>query len=216
MKKNIFLPLIIALLFASCDKDDQSYPDGYDTHYYVTYNYNTSSTGSLVLQNSSHTIDKNTSTPLELQIKFMSENPRDFDVKARLYVRNSHYFLRAIGVTTPPENYFVTEDSLAVPGVDFQLLDKNMNVMTPVRGDSVTYYEIVFPNAQKTVETIYLQPLNNEDYNHIRCVWLSFALHKIETRISEEMVKYTSLNTDAGQYKLSTISNSYYRRINIR
>lgn len=216
MKKNIFLLLAAALAFASCDKDDQNYPDGYDTHYYVAYNYNTTSTGSLVLQNSTHSIDRDAASPLELQIKFMSENPRDFDVRTRLYVRNSHYFLCSIGVTAPPENYFATEDSLAVPGVDFQLLDRNMNVMTPVRADSVTYYEIVFPNAQKTVETVYLQPLNNEDYAHMRCVWLSFALHKIETRISEEMLKYTALNVDAGPYKVSTMSNSYYRRINIR
>lgn len=153
MKKSIFsLLAAMALLGAACEDDYKNYPDGYDRQYYTTFDYESDDQGNPTLTNRTISVDRSSTELIELPIKFMSETERDYDIEVRLYVRNSPYFLTQMGVMKPPKNQFSTPDSLAVPGVDFHILDRDKRVMTPVRTDTLTYYSVIFPCARKGVE----------------------------------------------------------------
>ena len=123
----------MALLGAACEDDYKNYPDGYDRQYYTTFDYESDDQGNPTLTNRTISVDRSSTELIELPIKFMSETERDYDIEVRLYVRNSPYFLTQMGVMKPPKNEFSTPDSLAVPGVDFHILDRDKRVMTPVR-----------------------------------------------------------------------------------
>ncbi len=211
MKKSIFsLLAAMALLGAACEDDYKNYPDGYDRQYYTTFDYESDDQGNPTLTNRTISVDRSSTELIELPIKFMSETERDYDIEVRLYVRNSPYFLMK-----PPKNEFSTPDSLAVPGVDFHILDRDKRVMTPVRTDTLTYYSVIFPRARKGVEKLYIELLNNEDFDHLRCAWLTLAVNKIDAT-SEQTLQQTAVNHDAGYYRIYSLSRCYFRRLNIQ
>ena len=216
MKKSIFsLLAAMALLGAACEDDYKNYPDGYDRQYYTTFDYESDDQGNPTLTNRTISVDRSSTELIELPVKFMSEIERDYDIEVRLYVRNSPYFLTQMGVMKPPKNEFSTPDSLAVPGVDFHILDRDKRVMTPVRTDTLTYYSVIFPRARKGVEKLYIELLNNEDFNHLRCAWLTLAVNKIDAT-SEQTLQQTAVNHDAGHYRIYSLSRCYFRRLNIQ
>ena len=210
MKKNIFsLLAAMALLGVACEDDYKNYPDGYDRQYYTTFDYESDDQGNPTLTNRTISVDRSSTELIELPVKFMS------DIEVRLYVRNSPYFLTQMGVMKPPKNEFSTPDSLAVPGVDFHILDRDKRVMTPVRTDTLTYYSVIFPRARKGVEKLYIELLNNEDFDHLRCAWLTLAVNKIDAT-SEQTLQQTAVNHDAGHYRIYSLSRCYFRRLNIQ
>ncbi len=210
----IIWAISVIMLFASCDKDWQNYPDGYDTQYYTAYDYVYDDLGNPVMSNRTISAEKSSKELIELPVKFMAEIERDYDIEVRLYVRNSPSFLELLGVKKTPGQYS-TPDSLAVPGIDFRILDSEKNVMSPVIADTLTYYSLIFPKAHKGVKTLYIEMLNNEDYSNVRSAWLSLAINPIDVS-TEESLKRTAVNHDAGNYLVYSISRSYYRRLDIR
>lgn len=216
MKTNLFFPIVAAALFlAACEDDYRNYPAGYDRMYYATFDYEADDQGNPTLSNRTITVDRASTEPIELPVKFLSETERGYDIEVRLYVRNSPWFLRQMGVMKPPRNEFSTPDSLAVPGVDFHILDSDKRVMTPVRRDTLTWYSIRFPRARKGVEKLYVELLNNEDFDHVRCAWLTLSVNRIDAA-SEATLHATALNHDAGAYRVYSLSRCYYRRLNIQ
>lgn len=217
MKKLYYILLIalpLALTFA-CNKSDdyQNYPDGYDRKYYVFYDYEYDDLGNPTLTNQTLSIDRNSTELTPLAVKFASEIERDYDIEVRLYLRNSPYYLKTLGVSKSPTWQFLTPDSLAVPGIDFNLLDSEGRVMTPVRGDTVTYYSLIFPRAEKEVRRLYIEPLGNNDYDHLRSAWFALSLFPVDASTTEKLYE-TSVNHIEGRYEIYSIRNSYLRRVN--
>ncbi len=214
MKKFYYLLLAALLPFCTaCEEDSQNYPDGYDRKYYAFYDYHIDDLGNPTLVNQTLSIPHTTDELTPLNVKFASEITRDFDIEVRLYLRNSPYFLKQLGVAKAPTWQFLTPDSLALPGVDFQLLDSDHRVMTPVRTDTVTYYSLIFPRAEKGVRTLYIESLGNEDFDHLRSAWFSLSIFPIDASTTESLYE-TSVNHINDQYELYSIGRSYLRRVN--
>lgn len=214
--KNIFRILAaasVALLAAACSDDGRNYPDGYDRKYYAFYDYGADDLGNPTLTNATLSVSRDDSEPTPIAVKFASEIKRDFDIEVRLYVRNSPYFLKKLGVSKAPDWRFLTPDSLAVPGIDFNILDSDRRVMTPVRTDTLTYYSLIFPRAEKGVRTLYIEPLGNDAFDHLRSAWFSLSLFPIDASTTESLYE-TSVNNITGRYELYSIGRSYLRRVN--
>lgn len=130
--------LTILLLFASgmfvaCE--DKSYPAGlpeYEHHYYIVYVPN---------NNSQVTVNRNQTTLVEFPVQFYSSFTRNYDAVA-------HY-----AVVTP------NVDNPAVLGEDFNIVDKDGNVIQPTNGK----YSLTFPQAKKATDAIYIKLLNNPE-----------------------------------------------------
>ncbi|MFD1629283.1 hypothetical protein [Pseudopedobacter beijingensis] len=191
-----------------------NYPKGYDTKYIVGFDYRYSDVGEPSLANVTINVNKKSEELLEMPIKFFSENIKDFDVEVRLYFRNSHYFLKQQGIITATRFNFSTPDSLALPGIDFNLLNKKGEILTPIKNDSLMYYSIIFPKAIKGVEKLYIKPLDYSGVNHIRSAWFTLVINKVVTNETEVVFNETSLNNSTNNYSVSALSNSYLRRIN--
>ncbi len=216
--KKLFYLLIFTLLsipFVGCNdtEDYQNYPDGYDRKYYAFFDYQFDDLGSPTLVNATLSIDRNSTELTPIAVKFASEIERDYDIEVRLYLRHTPHFLKALGIAKEPTWQFLTPDSLAVPGIDFQLLDSNHRVMTPIRTDTLTYYSLIFPRAHKGVHQLYIESLHNNDYDHLRSAWFSLSLEPINAETTESLYE-TSVNHKTDQYELYSISRSYLRRVN--
>lgn len=129
--KYITLAILAVTLIASCEKKD--YPLGlseYDHHYYAAY---------LPNNNTQVNVQRTQATPLKFPVQFYSSFTRSYDAVA-------HYTINTTGIANP-----------AVVGVDFNIVDKDGNVINPVDGK----YSFTFPRAEKAVDTIYVKLLNN-------------------------------------------------------
>lgn len=135
MKSKIILGIAVLItgLLSSCE--DRDYLLGlpeYDHHYYIAY---------VPYNNTQVTVTKSQTALLKLPVSFNSSFTRSYDAVAQ-------YKLTAatIAGTTP-----------AVLGTDFNIVDKNGAVIQPVDNK----YSIVFPEARKARDTIYVKLLNN-------------------------------------------------------
>lgn len=133
MKSILYITLFFAgvLMLSSCEKND--YPAGlpeYDHHYYAAYIPN---------NNTQVNVQRTQTTLVKFPVQFYSSFSRSYDAVA-------HYAVVTTGITNP-----------AAVGVDFNVVDKNGNVITPVDGK----YSMVFPKAERKMDTIYLKMLNN-------------------------------------------------------
>ena len=215
MIRKIYLLLSFCLLaLTGCKKEAVGYPEGYDTIYYAFFDYESDELGNPTLSSTTLNLDKSSRDNSSLRIKFMSSKEQDFDVEVRLYLRNQHWFLEKINAARTP-GMFTTPDSLAVHGLDYELLDENLNAISPVRADSLSYYSIVFPKARKDTRQLYIRPLDNQDYSCPRYVWLSLALTH-PAYDDEESVKTNTVNHYAADYQVNTIVRSWLRTIIIK
>jgi len=124
--------LLSGVLFTSCE--DKDYPAGlseYEHHYYIVYVPN---------NNSGVTVNRSQSELLKFPVQFYSEFTRNYDAVA-------HYSV-------------VTPDGVdaAVIDEDFQIVDRDGNAIQP---DGNGKYSIVFPQAIKAKDTVYVKLLNN-------------------------------------------------------
>ena len=134
--KSIFLIILaLPLLFisnSSCEK--KSYPAGLDSlahHYYAIFVPN---------NNTGITATRSQTALVKLPVQFYSTFIRTYDAIAK-------YTIVTAGLTPP-----------AAVGVDFNVVDKSGNVITPPLDMTFT---LVFPNAKQATDTIYLKMLNN-------------------------------------------------------
>ena len=130
--KYILLASVIIFSFASCEKKD--YDRGglpeYENHYYAAY---------LPNDNSQVSVTRTQTALVKLAVQFYSSFTRDYDAVA-------NYAVVTTGITNP-----------AVLGQDFNIVDKNGNVIQPVDGK----YSLIFPQAKRTTDTIYVKLLNS-------------------------------------------------------
>ncbi|MGJ7032145.1 hypothetical protein [Niabella hirudinis] len=127
----IYALLLLMIAGASCEKKD--YPKGVaelEHHYYVVYYPNT---------NDTVRVNRSQAALLKLPIQFYSGFTRGYDARA-------YYRVETSGIANP-----------AVLGQDFNVVDKQGNVLQPVDGK----FSILFPQAKQTKDTIYIRMLNN-------------------------------------------------------
>ncbi len=133
--KNILHIILFSLpviLLTSCEKKD--YPAGlpeYEHHYYLVYVPNNNTT--------KVSVTRNQTALVKLPVQFYSTFSRPYDAVA-------NYSIVTTGIAAP-----------AVPGQDFQVVDKNGVALTPA-GDK---YSMVFPKAEEAKDTIYIKLLNS-------------------------------------------------------
>ncbi|SDC03175.1 hypothetical protein [Niabella drilacis] len=129
--KYIYLAFLLLFAGASCEKKD--YPKGLaelEHHYYVVYYPNT---------NDTVRVNRSQTALLKLPIQFYSGFTRSYDAK-------TYYRVETSGIANP-----------AVLGQDFNVVDRQGNVLQPVDGR----FSILFPQAKQTKDTIYIRLLNN-------------------------------------------------------
>ena len=130
LKYSLFSSLVLLALIA-CEKKD--YPRGqseYEHHYYAVFVPN---------NNSAVPASRSQTALLKLPVQFYSVYTRNYDAVAKYAVSTS-------GITPA-----------AVRGVDFNVVDKNGNVIQ----SADTTYTMVFPQAIQATDTIYVKLLNN-------------------------------------------------------
>lgn len=130
LRYSLFSTLLLLVLVA-CEKKD--YPKGqaeYEHHYYAVFVPN---------NNSGVTASRSQTALLKLPVQFYSVYTRNYDAVAKYAVSTS-------GITPA-----------AVRGVDFNVVDKNGNVIQ----SADTTYTMVFPQAIQAMDTIYIKLLNN-------------------------------------------------------
>lgn len=208
--KKLLIPAIILLSgIVSCRKEVPNYPEGYDRIYYSYFDYIYDDLGNPTLSSQTITLDKASEDQVEIGVKFMSAIERDFDIEVRMYIRNSSWFLSKMKAGN------LTQEDLAVPGVDFTILDEEGNALTPVRTDSLMYYSLTFPNAKKETRKLYLKSLNNQVYQNQRYAWLSLCL-TYPSYETEEELKTNVINHVEDNYQVNTITKSWLRSIIIK
>lgn len=130
--KYIIVLLAGSLALASCE--DKDYPKGVEElahHYYAIFVPN---------NNTGVTVARTQTTLVKFPVQFYSTYIREYDAVAK-------YAIVTTGITTP-----------AVTGQDFDVVDKNGNVIQP---GSDGAYSMIFPQAKQAMDTIYLKMLNN-------------------------------------------------------
>ena len=130
LKYSLFSSLLLLVLIA-CEKKD--YPRGlseYEHHYYAVFVPN---------NNSAVTATRSQTGLLKLPVQFYSAYTRNYDAVAK-------YAVSTTGISPA-----------AVRGVDFNVVDKNGNVIQ----SADTTYTMVFPQAKQVMDTIYIKLLNN-------------------------------------------------------
>ena len=170
MKSTLYILFagFAALALSSCEKRD--YDRGglpeYDNHYYLGYIPNDNSTVS---------VQRTQTTLIKLPVQFYSAFTRSYDAVA-------FYGIVTTGIAAP-----------AAVGVDFNIVDKNGNVIEAKDG----HYSMIFPQAKRAMDTIYVKLLNNP----------LPGTRKMEVQIQENV-------TD--QYDVDIFSTAFRRPIEIK
>lgn len=173
MKFRIYqlITFLAVLALASCEKKD--YDRGglpeYGHHYYAAY---------LPNDNSAVSVNRNQAASiLKFPVQFYSAFVRDYDAVAK-------YAIVTTGITNP-----------AVIGQDFNIVDKSGNILQPGTDGK---FSMVFPQAKKVVDTIYLKLLNST----------VAGTRKMEIQIQE--------NRNGDQWVVDFFSTAYRRPVEIK
>lgn len=169
MKTTTILSVIILFLSVITACEDKDYPTGlpeYDNHYYIAY---------VPYNNSKVTVNRTQAGLVKFPVQFHSAFTREYDAVGM-------YTLNTTGITNP-----------AVLGQDFNIVDKNGNVIQPVDGK----YSMTFPQAKKVRDTIYVKLLNS----------VTPGTRTIEINLIENVTP---------QYSVDTMSTAFKRPLEIR
>lgn len=165
---SISFLLIAGLLLISCEKRDYK-KEGLPE--YANHYY----AAYLPNNNSVVTAQRNQTALLKLTVQFYSAYTRDYDAVA-------FYKVSTTGITNP-----------AVLGQDYAIVDRNGTAIQPVDGK----YSIVFPQAKRATDTIYVKMLNNT----------TSGTRRVEVQLMDNL-------TD--KYEVDTFSTAYTRPIDIK
>lgn len=166
--KYILILFFVIGAFAACEKRDYA-NGGLDE--YATHYY----AAYLPNTNALTTATRNQTTLLKFPVQFYSAYIRDYDAVA-------YYGVFTKGITNP-----------AVLGQDYAIVDKNGAVIQPVDGK----YSIIFPKAQRAVDTIYVKMLNSA----------IAGTRRVEVQLIENV---------NDKYQVDTFSTAYTRPIDIK
>jgi hypothetical protein len=159
---------IVGLLLVACEKRDYK-KEGLPE--YANHYY----AAYLPNNNSVVTAQRNQTALVKLTVQLYSAYVRDYDAVA-------FYKVSTTGITSP-----------AALGVDYAIVDKNGSVIQPQDGK----YSIVFPQAKRATDTIYVKMLNNT----------AAGTRRVEVQLMENV---------ADKYRVDTFSTAYNRPIDIK
>lgn len=131
---NYIAIVFLAVGFLSACNKEPDTPKGlseYEHHYYAIFVPNNNTTVS---------VSRSQTALVKFPVQFYSTFTRSYDAVCK-------YAVTTFGLTPP-----------AVRGVDYEVVDKNGTVLTPV---SDSTFQIIFPQAIQAMDTIYLKMLNN-------------------------------------------------------
>ena len=168
MKYILYIVFAAAIALCACEKDSYN-KDGlpeYEHHYYAAYIPN---------NNSAVSVNRTQSALLKFPVQFYSAFTREYDAVAL-------YTVHTAGITNP-----------AVPGQDFNIVDKNGSVMQAVDGK----YSMVFPQAKRATDTIYVKLLNSTVP----------GARKMEIRLLHNITE---------KYQVDTFSTAFNRPVEIK
>lgn len=170
MKAIVFISFlsISGLLLVSCEKRDYL-KDGLPEYSNHYYAAYLPNTNSLT------TAQRNQTALLKFAVQFYSAYVRDYDAVAL-------YKVSTTGIANP-----------AVLGQDYAIVDKNGSVIQPVDGK----YSIIFPQAKRATDTIYVKMLNSS----------ITGTRRVEVQLMDNL-------TD--KYEVDTFSTAYTRPIDIK
>ena len=169
MKTTIILSAIMFFLCVITACEDKDYPAGlpeYDNHYYIAY---------VPYNNSKVTVNRNQAGLVKFPVQFHSAFVRDYDAVGM-------FTLNTTGIANP-----------ALPGQDFNIVDKNGNTIQPVDGK----YSMTFPQAKKVRDTIYVKLLNN-------------------TLPGTRTIEINLMENVTPEYSVDTMSTAFKRPLEIR
>lgn len=138
----------------------------YEHHYYAAYIPNT---------NTGVSVQRTQTALIKFPVQFYSAFTREYDAVAM-------YTVFTTGITNP-----------AVIGQDFNIVDRNGNVIQPVDGK----YQMVFPQAKRAMDTIYVKLLNST----------VAGTRKMEVRL---------LHNITDKYEVDTFSTAFTRPVEIK
>jgi hypothetical protein len=170
MRSLLFISyaFISGLLLVACEKRDYK-KEGLPE--YANHYY----AAYLPNNNSVVTAQRNQSALLKLTVQFYSAYVRDYDAVA-------YYKVSTTGIANP-----------AVLGQDYAIVDKNGTAIQPADGK----YSIVFPQAKRATDTIYVKLLNNA----------TPGTRRVEVQLMDNL-------TD--KYEVDTFSTAFTRPIDIK
>lgn len=170
MKSIKYIASLIAaiIVFAACEKRDYA-NGGLDE--YATHYY----AAYLPNNNTLTTVNRTQTALLKFPVQFYSAYVRDYDGVA-------FYGPFTTGIANP-----------AVLGQDYAIVDKDGNVIQPVNGK----YSIIFPQAKRAVDTIYVKLLNSS----------LAGTRRVEIQLIENV---------NDKYQVDTFSTAYTRPIDIK
>lgn len=164
---SLFVLLVLAL-FSACEKRDYNEHglSEYEHHYYIGYIPN---------NNSGVSMARTQTALLKFPVQLYAAYTRGYDAVA-------YYGISTAGIANP-----------AVLGQDFDVVDKNGNVIQPVNGN----YSIVFPQAKRATDTIYIKLLNSTVP----------GTRKMEVQLMDNKTE---------QYEVDTFSTAFRRPVEIK
>jgi hypothetical protein len=170
MKRStyILIAIVSTLVLASCEKRDYNrggLPE-FENVYYAGYIPN---------DNSSISVVRTQTALIKFPVQFYSSFTRSYDAVA-------NYAIVTTGIPNP-----------AVPGQDFNIVDKNGNAIQPVNGK----FSIVFPQAKRFMDTIYVKVLNSA----------IAGTRKMEVQLQENQTE---------QYTVKIFSTAFRRPVEIK
>lgn len=167
--KTILYIIALGIFIASCNKDEDYLRNGlpeYENHYYAAYIPNT---------NTGVSVNRTQTALLKFPVQFYSAFVRDYDAVAM-------YKVSTAGIANP-----------AVPGQDFNIVDKNGNVLQAVDGK----YSMTFPQAKRAMDTIYVKLLNSS----------VAGTRKMEVQLLHNITE---------KYQVDTFSTAFTRPVEIK
>lgn len=169
MKITRYLPIIALAIGLTAACEDKDYLPGlpeYDHHYYLAY---------VPYNNSAVVVNRSQTALVKFPVQFHSAFVRSYDAVGM-------YTVYTTGIANP-----------AVLGQDFNIVDKNGNILQPVEGK----YAMVFPQAKKLRDTIYVKLLNSTVP----------GTRKLEINLIEHITT---------QYSVDTMSTAFKRPLEIK
>lgn len=160
--------LFIGLLLQACEKRDYR-KEGLPE--YANHYY----AAYLPNNNSLTTVQRNQTALLKFAVQFYSAYVRDYDAVA-------HYKLSTTGIANP-----------AILGQDFAIVDRNGAVIQPDNGR----YSLVFPQARRATDTIYVKLLNST----------VSGTRRVEIQLMENLSE---------KYRVDTFSTAFNRPVDIK
>lgn len=193
-KITVFCTLTTVILLSGCNNDHSEWEDG-DPNLAHVYYYCFEKWGNIPGGNDvSYTVNQGESIAIPTQ--FYSNYTRRYSPEV--------YYYNAPAL--PPKNGTLSEEETLHCGIDYTIVDKEGNELTP---DASGAYTMTWPNAKKGVQNIYIKTLNGKK-----------GSFRILTFNPDKKMDVTDVNTTSivktNDYEVRAISENYYVTVIIK